>query len=167
MSGPYTTLTADDYLAAAQALLPRGAAWSRDPDANLTKYLGAVANVAYLAHQSLAELFEVELDPRQTVDLLPDWEAAFGITARGAQAARRANLVAVITDPGGFSAGHFVALAATLGITIDVSHITRTAAFSWKIQAQASLSNALRTALQNLIAQHNRATCTVTFDYSL
>jgi uncharacterized protein YmfQ (DUF2313 family) len=167
MSGPYTSLTADDYLAAAQALLPRGAAWSRDPDANLTKFLSAVANVAYLPHQSLAGLFEVELDPTQTVDLLPDWEAAFGITARGSQANRRANLKAVITDPGGFSAGHYVALAATLGITIGTTNVIRTGAFSWKIQAQTSLSAALKTALQNLIAQHNRATCTVAFDYSL
>ena len=123
MSAPYSTLTAADYLDAAQALLPSGPAWPRDPNSTFAKYMSAVANVAWLAHQMLADLFVNELDPGATNALLPDWEAAFGVTARGAKADRRTNLELVIGDPGGFSQAHFVAVAAIAGVEIHTTDV--------------------------------------------
>jgi uncharacterized protein YmfQ (DUF2313 family) len=167
MSAPYSTLTADDYLEAAQALMPRGPAWPRDASTTLAKYTSAIANVAWLAHQSLAELFVTELDPGAANTMLPDWEAAFGITARGTKDDRRANLKAVISDPGGFSLGHYVALAASVGVELDPAmDVIVTAAFTWEIHASHLTPTATRTALEAIITLHNRATCVVTFFYN-
>lgn len=166
MSAPYSTLTADDYLEAAQALMPRGPAWPRDASTTLGKYTSAIAGVAWLAHQSLAELFVTELDPGAANTMLADWEAAFGITARGTKDDRRVNLKAVISDPGGFSRAHYVALAASVGVELDPdADVLVTAAFVWEIHARASTPTATRTALEAVIGSHNRATCVLSFFY--
>jgi uncharacterized protein YmfQ (DUF2313 family) len=161
MSAPYSTLTAADYLDAAQALLPSGPAWPRDPNSTFAKYMSAVANVAWLAHQMLADLFVNELDPGATNALLPDWEAAFGVTARGAKADRRTNLELVIGDPGGFSPAHFVAVAAIAGVEIHTTDVVAVSGspFTWVIHTPAGTTNAVKKALQAVVATHNRATC--------
>lgn len=159
MSAPYSTLTSADYLDAAQALLPSGAAWPRDPNSNFAKYMSAVANVAWLAHQMLADLFVNELDPGATNALLPDWEAAFGVTARGAKADRRTNLELVIGDPGGFSPAHFVAVAAIAGVEIQTTDVVAVSAFTWVIHTPSGTTAAVKKALAAVVATHNRATC--------
>lgn len=167
MSAPYSTLTASDYLDAAQALLPNGPAWPRDPNTIFGKYMGAVANVAWLAHRMLAELFVTELDPGAANMLLPDWEDAFGLTARGSKADRRINLKSVIADPGGFSRAHCVAVAAAAGVEITTGDVFATSGmpFYWELHAPTLTPPDAQAALESAIALHNRATCVVTFHY--
>ena len=66
------------YLEQLQALLPRGAAWPRDPEAVLTLLLDAVAaSLADVDIRAVGLLGDVR--PNETVALLPDWERVAGI----------------------------------------------------------------------------------------
>jgi len=160
MSAPYSTLTKDDYLQAAQALLPRGPAWPRDGRATLTKYMDALARVLWLAHKAVTHLFETELDPKTTDDMLSDWEKAFGITGRGSGDERRDRLAMIIADGGGCTAAHYVAVAAAVGVNIPSP--VRTGSFTWEVYPPV-LSPEDRTALEAAIRLHNRASCIVSF----
>ncbi|GEM_PF-5184606 len=171
MSAPYSTLTSADYLDATQALLPSGPAWPRDTNTVFAKHMSAIANVAWLAHQMLTDLFVTELDPGAANAMLPDWEEAFGVTAGGSKADRRINLTSVISDPGGFSAGHYVALAATVGVDLAVpetaTRVCRSGLFAFEVHALNTTPAASRTAMENIIRLHNRATCVVSFFYDV
>ena len=121
-------LTAADYQAQLQALLPQGFAWPRQADAALTKLLLAWADEMARIDGRAADLAE-EADPRTTAELLADWErvaglpdpcvAALGISQTAAQ--RRAALVAKLTTIGGQSAAYYITLAASLGYTITIT----------------------------------------------
>ncbi|HEX4859683.1 MAG TPA: putative phage tail protein, partial [Rhizomicrobium sp.] len=171
MSAPYSTLTAADYLDAAQALLPSGPAWPRDTNTTFAKYMSAIANVAWLAHQMLSDLFVNELNPGTATALLPDWEAAFGLPGIGSKPDRRNDLTSVISDPGGFSAGHYIALAAFVGVDLAVPYTTtgvrRSGLFAFEVHALCNTPNALRPVMESIIRLHNRATCTVSFFYDV
>jgi uncharacterized protein YmfQ (DUF2313 family) len=171
MPAPYSSLTADDYLDAAQALLPSGPAWPRDTNSVFGKYMNAVANVAWLAHWMLSELFVTELDPSAANTMLPDWEEAFGITARGSKADRRTNLTSVIADPGGFSKAHYIALAAAAGVDLAVPETATgvfvTGPFTFEIHALNTTPAAAQAAMESVIKLHNRATCAVSFHYDV
>ena len=66
------------YLEQLQALLPRGAAWPRDPEAVLTLILDSVAeSLADVDIRAVGLLDDIR--PNVTVDLLPDWERVAGI----------------------------------------------------------------------------------------
>jgi uncharacterized protein YmfQ (DUF2313 family) len=166
MRTPYSALTSDDYLDAAKALLPHGRAWPRDETSTLSHYLNAVANVIFLAHRALTKLFETELDPTTADAMLPDWEAAYGITAKGNKDARRSHLATVIVDPGGFTGAHYVALATSLGYTATaVAKPVDTHPYEWELHVTTSPSTKDRATLESLILSQNRATCKVTFVY--
>lgn len=121
-------LTAANYLANLQALLPQGFAWPRQADAALTKLLLAWADELARIDGRAADLVE-EADPRTTTELLADWErvaglpdscvVAYGVTQTAAQ--RRDALVAKLTTIGGQSAAYYIALAARLGYTITIT----------------------------------------------
>lgn len=121
-------LTAAEYLAQLQALLPQGFAWPRQADAALTKLLLAWADELARIDGRAADLVE-EADPRTTAELLADWErvaglpdscvVAYGVTQTAAQ--RRDALVAKLTTIGGQSAAYYIALAARLGYTITIT----------------------------------------------
>lgn len=121
-------MTANEYLAQLQALLPQGPAWPREANAALTQLLAAWADELARVDGRAADLIE-EADPRTTAELLADWErvaglpdacvAAYGITQTTAQ--RRAALVAKLTTIGGQNAAYFIALAARLGYTITIT----------------------------------------------
>lgn len=121
-------LTATDYLAQLQALLPQGPAWPREADAALTKLLLAWADELSRVDGRAADLVE-EADPRTTSELLADWERVAGLpdacveALAGTQttAQRRAALVAKLTTIGGQSPAYFVALAAALGYTVTIT----------------------------------------------
>jgi len=121
-------LTATDYLAQLQALLPQGPAWPRDADAELTRLLAAWADEMARIDARAADLVE-EADPRTTAELLADWERVAGLpdacveALAGAQttAQRRAALVGKLTTIGGQSAAYYIALAASLGYAITVT----------------------------------------------
>lgn len=121
-------LTATDYLAQLQALLPQGFAWPRQADAALTKLLLAWADEMARIDGRATDLVD-EADPRTTAELLADWERVAGLpdlcvaALVGTQttAQRRAALVAKLTTIGGQSAAYYIALAASLGYTITVT----------------------------------------------
>lgn len=118
-------LTAADYTAQLQALLPPGAAWSREPQATLTQVLSALA-AEFARLDARAEQLLVETDPRTTAELLADLERVAGLPDRcsGLDATtgeRRAALVTRITTLGGQSPAYYVALAAAIGYDITVT----------------------------------------------
>lgn len=118
-------MTAEDYLAQLQALLPQGPAWPRDAGATLTKLLQAMADELARIDGRAAQLIE-EADPRTTAELLADWERVAGlpdscVTAAQSTAQRRAALHAKLTTLGGQSTAYFIALAASLGYTVTIT----------------------------------------------
>lgn len=116
-----------DFLAAAQALLPPGDAWPTDETALLSQMLNAaVASMARL-HARAGNLTEQEAVPWLAVELLPAWEAAYGLpdpctplnaTVPQRQAAVLARIAASVP---GQTAAVFVAVAAALGYQITVT----------------------------------------------
>lgn len=118
-------LSADDYLAELQGLLPPGDL-TREPGAVLTRLLLAIADALARADALATDLIE-EADPRTTTQLLADWERVAGLPDSCVDGAdqtlqeRRTWLVSRLTMQGGQSRAWFIALAASLGyaITID------------------------------------------------
>lgn len=113
------------YRGQLQALLPSGAAWTRDPDASLTKLLAAWADSLARVDQRADALIE-EADPRTTLELLPDWERVAGLPdpccgLGTSLQSRRNQLVARLTDNGGQRPIDYINLAAALGYTITVT----------------------------------------------
>lgn len=118
-------MTAADYLAQEQALLPQGAAWPRESDATLTKLLNAFADELARIDGRALTLIE-EADPRTTNELLGDWERVAGlpdtcVAAALGTAQRIAALVTKLTTIGGQSREYYIALAAKLGYTITIT----------------------------------------------
>ncbi len=68
----------DKYREVLQGMLPSGAAWDRDLDAELTAILQALAVEAQRVEDRGVDLIE-EIDPRTTTELLPDWERVVGL----------------------------------------------------------------------------------------
>ncbi len=112
-------LTAAEYLAQLQALLPPGAAWRRDVGSALTEFLNALAEELARIDQRVEALLN-ESDPRTTYELLADWERVAGLPdpctpADASIEERRLSLVQRLTMLGGASRQYFIALAASLG----------------------------------------------------
>jgi uncharacterized protein YmfQ (DUF2313 family) len=118
-------LTAADYLVDLQALLPRGPAWPRDADAELTKLLAALAE-EFARIDGRAEALPWEANPQTTSELLADWERVAGLpdpctgglepTLQG----RRNALVAKLAGSGSASIAYFIAVALALGYEIEI-----------------------------------------------
>ncbi|MGX9966060.1 YmfQ family protein [Roseomonas sp. F4] len=114
-----------DFLAALQALLPRGLAWPREPDSVMTQALDGLASAFARLHARAGDLSEVETDPARTLELLTAWERAYGLpdvcVGEGQTIQeRRAALLARIASSGGQSRAYFIAVAAALGFTITI-----------------------------------------------
>lgn len=112
-------LTAAEYLAQLQALLPPGAAWRRDEGSALTEFLNALAEELARIDQRVDALLN-ESDPRTTYELLADWERVAGLPdpctpADASIEERRLSLVQRLTMLGGASRQYFIDLAASLG----------------------------------------------------
>jgi uncharacterized protein YmfQ (DUF2313 family) len=69
----------DDYAQRMISMLPQGPAWSRDPGTNMIRGVSGLAQYYGFVDGRAADLLERESDPRQTVELLPDWEKAWGL----------------------------------------------------------------------------------------
>lgn len=160
----FVALDSDDFLAATNALLPPGRCFARDPDSWQTKFFSAIALFFWQLHADIVRLFLTESDPSQADGMLADWQQTYAIAPRGTLDQQRAQLAAVIADPGGFTSPHYMALAAGIGISISTEV---TGAFTWTVHAAAALSPDDRAALEALIARYNRASCVVTFAYDL
>jgi uncharacterized protein YmfQ (DUF2313 family) len=125
MTGPeLQPRTGSDYLAMLQALLPRGIAWTRSPEAGLTKVLHAAADELERVDRS-ARLLPEEINPATTINALTDWERVLGLPDQCLPAGtsfqeRRAAVLAKLTDVGRHDLAFWEDLAVTLGYTVSV-----------------------------------------------
>ena len=122
---PIPDWTPADFAAGMQALLPRGRAWPRDPNAVQSQVIAALSptaqRLAEAGAEGLAALFPVGLDA-----MLPEWEASLGLPDPCAGESptlqqRQAQVLARLTDSGGASVDYFIAYAATLGFDITIT----------------------------------------------
>lgn len=118
-------LTAADFLAALQSLLPRGRVWPRDSDAVQTKTLAGCAPT-YARLTDRANNLITDSFPASTYELLPEWEASLGLPDPCAGEAptvpqRRAQVISRLTATGGQSIAYFTAVAAALGYAITIT----------------------------------------------
>lgn len=116
-----------DYVHQLKALLPRGALWeSLVADPIFSALLESEAVEFERIDNRATQLIE-EIDPRSTIELLPDWEAFAGLpdscsaAFATTQQERRQALVAKLTYTGGQSRQYFTDLAVSLGYSIDIT----------------------------------------------
>lgn len=116
---------AEGYLEMLQALLPRGPAWPRGPDAVLTRLLAAVAGELAALDRAGEALLD-EIHPGSTYDLLPDWERVLGLPDRcsgalsGTITGRRSVVVQALRRQSDMTPAAYVAIARDMGYATDV-----------------------------------------------
>src|SRR5215831_7682216 len=115
----------DEYATALAALLPEGIAWPRQLSSVLMKVVRGLAGILGFVDSRAADLLEIESDPRTTVEILPEWERAFGLpdlclTVPTDIAVRQKLLVKRITLLGSQSRQFFIDLAASIGYVITI-----------------------------------------------
>lgn len=112
-------VTEAGWLAALQALLPPGRAFTREPDSMLTKVLGVLAAALLRAQLLLEDLLD-QADPRRATSMLPDWERMLALpdscTPKGQQLVdRQRSAYQRLVELGGQSRAYFIELAKLLG----------------------------------------------------
>jgi uncharacterized protein YmfQ (DUF2313 family) len=123
--------TGDDYGTALLGLLPQGLAWPTSLAGNLSKIVSpkiikGIAQIFGYVDGRAADLLEVETDPRQTTELLPEWERAFGLPDNciplppSDETTRRLNLVSKMTMLGDQSRAFFVARGVDVGEMVEI-----------------------------------------------
>jgi uncharacterized protein YmfQ (DUF2313 family) len=117
--------SAADYLAAMQALLPRGRAWPRDPASVQAKTLAGLV-AGYAINNARANHLLVDAFPATVQELLPEWEATLALPAPAAGpapslAARKTLVLARFIGPGGVSIANYRNYAAVLGFNLSVT----------------------------------------------
>jgi uncharacterized protein YmfQ (DUF2313 family) len=123
--------TGGDYAVSFLSLLPSGPAWPRgidcaSHDSVLFKVSRGLADYWGFVDGRAADLLEQESDPRATVELITDWERAWGLPdpcLKGYPTAlfeRRALLVAKMTLLGAQSRAFFYWLAHSLGVDVTI-----------------------------------------------
>lgn len=119
-------LTARDYLARLQDLLPTGAVWPRDDDSWLTRLLLGLAGGFSRTRNRAVDLLDQLVDPRNAVELLTDWEAELDLPDPCAGQAetvaeRQARAYDKLTARADQRPAYFIARAAALGFTVTVT----------------------------------------------
>jgi uncharacterized protein YmfQ (DUF2313 family) len=117
--------TQDDYAQGFFSLLPPGDVWTRDMRRLVMRICDGLARFWAYVDARAADLLERESDPSRTVELLPEWETAFGLpdpcfpeaTTIGE---RQRMLVTRITWQGGQSRQYFIDVVAWLGFQIKI-----------------------------------------------
>jgi uncharacterized protein YmfQ (DUF2313 family) len=115
-----------DYLQALLALLPQGQAWPRQQGTTLYNTLRGAAAYWGFVDSRAADLLEIESDPRYTIELLPEWERAWGLPdpcfpLTNTVEQRRSMLLLKMTMLGAQSIEWFMWVAEWLGMTITIS----------------------------------------------
>jgi uncharacterized protein YmfQ (DUF2313 family) len=115
----------DDYTQAFLTLLPRGQAWPREASTTLFGTVDGLCQYYGYVDSRAADLLETESDPRKTIELLSDWERAWGLpdpcfASPQTIEQRRRILVLWMTWLGGQSRAYFTNLMAWLGYTIGI-----------------------------------------------
>ena len=120
-----STRDAEAYGLLMLSLLPRGAAWDRDPDGVRGRIYSAL-NTEYARIDAFFTQLIAERSPRTAFHLLADWEKALGLPdecSKGAEtiAERRAVAHARWIATGGASPAYFTAIAKALGFDIRIT----------------------------------------------
>lgn len=107
------------YLHTLLRLIPPGLAWRAQHATMIRAALAAIADELERVDARAAALMR-ELDPRQTAELLLEWERELGLPdcctpASQTQAERRAAVIQKLLTEGGQSATFYIALARVLG----------------------------------------------------
>jgi len=119
--------TGGDYRDAFLALLPQGQAWPKHAlDSVLWKTCDGLNNYWGHVDARAGDLLEQESDPRSTLELLPDWERAWGLPdpcyeAPGTIGERQRELVLRMTMIGAQSRDFFIYIAGWVGYDITIS----------------------------------------------
>ncbi len=105
--------------------LPQGDAWPRDPGTPLHGLAQLFGGELARVDQRAADLLR-EADPRQTVELLADWEAELGLPDACSAGvtlldARRAAIVARLTERRDPTPANIIALAAAYGVEAAIT----------------------------------------------
>lgn len=119
----------DGYGQAFALLFPTGPAWPVDEDSVFQRIIRSLAYALGDLDARTVYLLNNESDPRTTVEMLADWERAFGlpddcVTVPQTIAARRAALITRMTLVGEQSRAFFIGLAAGLGYTITITEFS-------------------------------------------
>jgi uncharacterized protein YmfQ (DUF2313 family) len=119
----------DDYTQAFLTLLPTGQAWPREPGSTLVGTVDGLCQYWGYVDSRAADLLERESDPRKTIELLPDWERAWGLpdpcfANPQTIEQRRSILILWMTWLGGQSRQYFTDLMAWLGYTIEIQEFS-------------------------------------------
>lgn len=112
------------YLEQLQALMPRGRAWTRDPDALLTKLLRGLARSLAALDLKAVQLL-ADADPARTTDLIEEWEKLAGLPDDCTEplsglAVRRAAVLDRLVARADLNPATIIALAASYGLTVTV-----------------------------------------------
>jgi uncharacterized protein YmfQ (DUF2313 family) len=115
----------EKYASALMSLLPRGQAWPTDPESVLVRAVTGLALYYGFVDSRAADLLERESDPRITLELLPDWERAWGLpdpcfAAPITISERQRLLVMWMTLRGAQDRNFFTQLASFLGYRIRI-----------------------------------------------
>jgi len=119
---------AEEYTDALLQLLPHGPAWPRhDLDSIFVQTVTGLARIWGDVDGRAADLLEHESDPRTALELLPDWERAWGLPdpcfegSANSIVQRQALLMLKMTFMGGASRQMFQDMAFKLGYRITIS----------------------------------------------
>jgi uncharacterized protein YmfQ (DUF2313 family) len=127
MTDRHVRRSGEDYVEALENLLPLGPAWPREYDSTLMKLIGGFAEIwGDPVDARAADLLERESDPRLTIELLPDWERAWGLpdpcyTAPLTIDERHLALMMRMTMIGAQSREFFISAAAQIGYAISIT----------------------------------------------
>ncbi len=110
----------DAYTHAFLNLFPQGQAWPRHTDSTFFGVCDGLSQYWGFVDSRAADLLERESDPRKTIELLPDWEKAWGLpdpcfSSPQSIAERQRILVMWMTWLGGQSRQYYIDLMAFLG----------------------------------------------------
>jgi len=118
--------TPEEYAQLLKNLLPSGAAFIREPGTNLEQLLLGLA-VEFSRVEARADVLALEVNPFNSVELLPDWERATGLPDKcsgeleSTTQGRRNAVIAKLSSTGGQSIAYFIEIAAALGYTITIT----------------------------------------------
>ena len=129
--------TADDYAQAMANLLPRGAAWSRDPSSTLMNLLRALAPTYVRSGVAAANLIW-DTSPETTTNFVVEWEETLGLPDKCTPPnptleQRKAAILAKFIGTGGQSIPYFIGVAAALGFPITITELSTP--YHWQINA--------------------------------
>lgn len=117
--------TQEDYAQGFLSLLPRGAIWNRDLTRLVMRICDGLARFWAYVDSRAADLLERESDPQRTLELLPEWERAWGLPEECFPEAqtigeRQKMLVTKMTWQGGQSRQYFIDIMAWLGFRVVI-----------------------------------------------